>query len=84
MILTEWKIEDQLGSPQDVAGYLNAALETGDREILLAALGDITRVASRKRDHGASGKAVANDNEPPSLEDFARAIAEANLRFTET
>lgn len=40
---TRWDAADSLGTPEDVAAYLEAALEDGDPRVIAAALGDIAR-----------------------------------------
>ena len=38
-----WNVEDYLESTEDMAAYLEAALEEGDSALIAAALGDIAR-----------------------------------------
>ncbi|AWU93298.1 addiction module antidote protein [Azospirillum ramasamyi] len=38
-----WDIVDSLNSDERIAAYLDAALEDGDPQLILAALGDIAR-----------------------------------------
>ncbi len=38
-----WDVVDHLTTEADMAAYLDAALEDGDMEIVMAALGDIAR-----------------------------------------
>ena len=38
-----WDAADYLGSPEDMAAYLEAALEDGDPTVVAAVLGDIAR-----------------------------------------
>lgn len=38
-----WDPVEHLGSPEDVAGYLEAALEDGDPQVIAAAIGDVAR-----------------------------------------
>ncbi len=38
-----WDIVDSLNSDESIAAYLDAALEDGDPQLILAALGDIAR-----------------------------------------
>lgn len=40
---TEWDASKHLTTEEDMAAYLNAALEDGDTSVIAAALGDITR-----------------------------------------
>ncbi len=46
MKLTKWDPVDYLETPQDAAAYLNAALELGDRQTFVDALGDVARAKS--------------------------------------
>ncbi len=39
----EWDVVDHLGTEEDIAAYLNAALEEDDPKLLQAVLGDIAR-----------------------------------------
>ena len=38
-----WDPSEHLGTPEEMAAYLNAALEEDDMRLILAALGDIAR-----------------------------------------
>lgn len=40
---TEWDASEYLETEEDMAAYLNAALEDGDTSVIAAALGDIAR-----------------------------------------
>lgn len=40
---TKWDASENLATEEDVAAYLNAALEDGDTSVIAAALGDIAR-----------------------------------------
>jgi probable addiction module antidote protein len=40
---TRWDAADSLGTLEDVAAYLEAAIEDGDPRMIAAALGDIAR-----------------------------------------
>jgi probable addiction module antidote protein len=40
---TRWDPADHLKTPEDIAAYLDAAIEDGDATIISAALGDIAR-----------------------------------------
>lgn len=40
---TAWDASEYLDSPEAISEYLTAALEEGDSDLLLAALGDIAR-----------------------------------------
>ena len=43
---SEWNILDHLKTEQDIAGYLDAALEENDFEFFLTALGDASKARS--------------------------------------
>lgn len=38
-----WRTEDHLRTAEDIAAYLEAVFETGDRELIIYALGAVTR-----------------------------------------
>lgn len=40
---TKWDASEYLETEEDMAAYLNAALEDGDTSVIVAALGDIAR-----------------------------------------
>lgn len=40
---TKWDASEHLATEEDMAAYLNAALEDGDTSVIAAALGDIAR-----------------------------------------
>lgn len=40
---TRWDVSEHLEDDEDVAAYLEAALEDGDHQVIAAALGDIAR-----------------------------------------
>ena len=41
--VTKWDASEYLATEEDMAAYLNAALEEGDASMIAAALGDIAR-----------------------------------------
>lgn len=41
---TKWDSSEFLKTEEDIAAYLNAALEDGDTSVIAAALGDVARV----------------------------------------
>jgi probable addiction module antidote protein len=47
MEITKWDAADYLNTPEDVAGYLDAAQEDGDPELLKHALEDVARAQER-------------------------------------
>lgn len=44
--ISKWDVVDYLKTEKDIAGYLEAALEEGDYEYFLIALGDVARARS--------------------------------------
>lgn len=54
-----WDAAEYLETPEDVAGYLTAALEDGDPRVIGAALGDIAR--SRGMDAVARAAGVSRE-----------------------
>jgi len=44
-----WDAADYLGRPEDIAAYLEAALEEGDPGLVAAALGDVARSRGMSR-----------------------------------
>jgi probable addiction module antidote protein len=43
MQTSKWDIQDQLNTPEDVAYFLEAALEDGDPKLITEALGQVAR-----------------------------------------
>ena len=48
MKLTEWNIQDYLKTPEDLANFLESALEENDYEFLKIAVGDVIAALRRK------------------------------------
>lgn len=46
---TKWGASEYLETEEDMAAYLNAALEDGDTSVIAAALGDIARAKGMTR-----------------------------------
>ena len=66
-----WDPADHLATPEDALAYLNAALETGEPQLVAAALGDIARSAGMSKIAAASGlgreslyKSLSTDGNP--------------------
>ncbi|MDT8285286.1 MAG: putative addiction module antidote protein [Thermovirgaceae bacterium] len=53
--LTQWDAADYLKDPEDMAAYLEAALEENDPALISAALGDIARAKGMSRIARATG-----------------------------
>lgn len=51
----KWDPVEHLGTPERIAGYLDAALEDGDPEMVTAALGDIARATGMSKVAEAAG-----------------------------
>jgi probable addiction module antidote protein len=63
----KFDIQDHLGSIEDQAAYIDAALEDGDPSIIAAAIGDIARargVTKFAEETGLSREAIYNTNGP--------------------
>jgi probable addiction module antidote protein len=80
-----WDPVDHLGSPVEVAAYLDAALEDGDPALVAAALGDIARskgMTSIAREAGLGReslyKALSKDGNP-ELGTFLRVLQALGL-----
>jgi probable addiction module antidote protein len=52
---TRWDPVDHLKTEQDMAAYLDAALEDGDTGVIMAALGDIARAKGMSQVARAAG-----------------------------
>ena len=50
-----WDPAERLATPDDARAYLNAALETGEPQLIAAALGDIARSEGMSKIAAASG-----------------------------
>lgn len=48
MKLTEWKLEEQIRSKEELAGYLEGAVEEGDFNFILIACRDVLDIARKK------------------------------------
>ena len=66
-----WDAADYLEHPEDVVAYLDAALEDGDPQLIVAALGDIARSKGMTRVAADAGlgreslyKALSSDGNP--------------------
>ncbi len=56
-----WDPAENLGTPEDIAAYLEAALEDGDPKLITAAIGDVARAKSMTqlaRDTGLSRESL--------------------------
>ena len=55
-----WDAAETLGTKEDIAAYLDAALEDGDPNLVKAALGDIARAKGMTEIAAAAGLGRAN------------------------
>ena len=84
---TRWDAAEHLERPEDIAAYLEAALEERDARLLAAALGDVARARGMSRLASESGlgreslyKALSR-NGNPELETVLRVIQALGLRL---
>jgi probable addiction module antidote protein len=82
-----WDPTEHLDTDERIAGYLDAALEDGDPELVAAALGDIARVKGMTRVAAAAGlgreslyKALSRDGNP-GLATILRVVKALGLRL---
>lgn len=46
---TQWDASEFLETPEDIAAYLNAAMEDGDPRVITAAIGDVAKARGMSR-----------------------------------
>ena len=85
-----WDAADYLARPEDIAAYLEAALEEGDPRLVAAALGDVARARGMTRLAGEAGlgreslyKALSR-NGNPELATVLRILGALGLRLRVT
>lgn len=85
--LTRWDPLDHLHTPADLAGYLEAAIEIGDPQLIAAVLGDIARAKGMTHIARATGlgreslyKALS-PNGNPEFATVLRVIAALGLKL---
>jgi probable addiction module antidote protein len=69
-----WDAAEHLETPEDMAGYLEAALEEGDPTLIAAALGDIAKVRGMTeiaREAGLDRKSLYKALSPGGNPEFA-------------
>lgn len=85
--LSRWDPLDYLHTPADLAGYLEAAIEDGDPQLIAAVLGDIARAKGMTHIARATGlgreslyKALSPDGNP-EFATVLRVIAALGLKL---
>lgn len=85
--VSDWDVTEYLETEEDMAAYLNAALEDGDPTVLSAALGDIARakgMTQLARETGATRdglyKALSSTGNP-SFDMVNRVIKALGMRI---
>jgi probable addiction module antidote protein len=85
---TRWDAADSLETKEDIAAYLDAALEDDDPDLLKAALGDIARAKGMSEIARAAGlsraslyKALSPDGNP-EFATVARVLKALGLRLS--
>lgn len=72
-----WDAAEHLESEEDIAAYLDAALEDGDPALILAALGDIARAKGMSqiaRDAGLGRESLYKALSPTGNPEFATVL----------
>ena len=83
----EWDVVEFLETEEDMAAYLNAALEDGDRAVVSAALGDIARakgMTQLARETGITRDGLYKALSPtgnPSFETICKVINALGLKI---
>lgn len=85
-----WDVADYLESKEDIAAYLEAALEDGDPALITAALGDIARSKGMTQIAKATGlgreslyKALSSEGNPEFIT-VLKVVQALGLRLTTT
>lgn len=55
VVISEFDASEYLTTPEDLVAYLNAAIEEGDDELFLAALGDVAKAQGMAQISEATG-----------------------------
>ncbi|MBM3942185.1 MAG: putative addiction module antidote protein [SAR202 cluster bacterium] len=82
-----WDVAEYLETPEDMAAYLEAALEEGDPALVAAALGDIARakgMAQIARETGLGRESLYKALSPEGNPEFAtvlKVVQALGLRF---
>ncbi|OIQ95103.1 hypothetical protein GALL_229080 [mine drainage metagenome] len=84
----EWDSSIGLDTPEDIAGYLDAALEDGEPRIVAIALGNIAKskgMADIARETGLSRESLyraLGENGNPRLETLLKVVKAVGIRFS--
>lgn len=78
---THWDVADHLETPEDMAAYLEAALEDGYPPLIAAVLDDIARAQGQ---NSAPGQAVLSADLQLNWHELMRVIELLNLRLSVT
>ncbi|MFN8446102.1 MAG: addiction module antidote protein [Caldilineaceae bacterium] len=73
-VYAKWDVAEHLESEEDMAAYLDAALESGDPVLIVAALGDIARAKGMSqiaRDAGLGRESLYKALSPSGNPEFA-------------
>lgn len=85
-----WDVTEYLGSPEDIAAYLEAAMEEEDPAFFRKALGDVARaigMTAIARDSGLTREALYKafgENGNPTLDTLSRVLKAMGVRLTVT
>lgn len=84
-----FKTEDYLNTPEDIAAYLDAALEDGDERVLLQALrqvaglkGGMSELAKRSQLNRESLYRALSENGNPRLDTLTAVLKSYGLRLS--
>lgn len=80
---------DYLKTPEDIAGYINAAIEDGDERVMLAAMSDVARavmgMSALAQCTGLSREALytaLSENGNPRLSNFVQILHALGLELS--
>lgn len=72
-----WDPAEHLGTPEDIAAYLEAALEDGDPKLIAAVLGDVARakgMTQLARETGLSRESLYRSLSPDGNPEFSTVL----------
>ena len=73
-----WDPAEYLETDEDIAAYLNAALEDGDAGLIIAVLGDISRAKGMAQETGLGVNGPHESQSPNDNLDFATVLKVVN------